>query len=86
MMNKIRDWYRKQAFSPSAAAGLLCNPFYWARRQLWHEIEHCRSFFHGELLDVGCGTAPYRSLFVNCHYTGLEFDCEEMRQMGCADY
>lgn len=86
MWNKIRAWYRKQAFFPSAAGGLLCNPFYWARRPLRREIEHCRTFFRGELLDVGCGTAPYRSLFPDCHYTGLEFDCEEMRQMGSADY
>jgi SAM-dependent methyltransferase len=41
----------------------------------------------GQLLDVGCGSKPYRNLFVNVdRYIGLEFDTPESRAAGYADF
>lgn len=40
----------------------------------------------GRLLDVGCGTKPYRSLFIRVNeYLGLEFDTPENRETKLAD-
>jgi len=41
----------------------------------------------GQLLDVGCGSKPYRDLFVNVdRYIGLEFDTPESRAANYADF
>ncbi len=41
----------------------------------------------GHLLDVGCGSKPYRNLFgAEGGYVGLEVDTPESRATNCADY
>jgi SAM-dependent methyltransferase len=50
----------------------LTSPFYLARRALRLAIGARASMLRGTILDIGCGTKPYRGLFDNPAYIGLE--------------
>jgi SAM-dependent methyltransferase len=84
-MNPVISFAKRQQFAPSLFAAFL-NPFFLARRALFREIAalapHCR----GNLLDVGCGTKPYRPLFSVLSYEGLEIDTDRARAAGFADH
>jgi SAM-dependent methyltransferase len=80
----LRRWRRRQDFFPGAF-GWLVNPFYFARRGL---LEHLREFFpqlRGEVLDVGCGSKPYRELIPAGRYVGMEMDTPRTRASFAAD-
>lgn len=62
----------KQDFNPGFL-GIFTNPFYFARRGLYKRISQLAGEFHGKVLDVGCGTKPYRELFDVDIYHGLEY-------------
>ncbi len=80
-MNRSVQW----KFRPSIL-GFLLNPFYIARSSLYLAIKDCSMALSGNLLDVGCGTMPYRQLFGVERYTGLDIDCEYCRKLNFADY
>lgn len=84
MTSSLRRYLRRQQFAPSLA-GAFVNPFFLARRQLWREITTASASLSGPLLDVGCGTKPYRELFATETYVGLDIDSEESRSRGVAD-
>jgi SAM-dependent methyltransferase len=84
MTSTLRRYVRRQQFTPSLA-GAFVNPFFLARRQLWREIAAASATLSGPLLDVGCGTKPYRELFATETYVGLDIDSEESRERGIAD-
>ena len=84
MIDWLRGWNRKQQFNPGLA-GAFVNPFFLARRVLWAEIAAASRELSGRLLDVGCGTQPYRSLFQQCTYTGLDIDSPQTRLHAAAD-
>lgn len=73
-----------QQFNPGLP-GAFVNPFFLARRLLWREIAAASTELSGRLLDVGCGSQPYRSLFRRCNYTGLDIDSPRTRQLAVAD-
>jgi SAM-dependent methyltransferase len=54
--------------------GLLVNPFFLARRGLRAGIAGFADHITGSVLDVGCGTKPYRALFRCVEYVGLDTD------------
>lgn len=65
---------------------LPLNPAFLPRRALWRAMERSAEMARGRLLDVGCGTRPYRSLFTAIHeYIGLELDTPENRESKQAD-
>ncbi|API61215.1 methylase [Tardibacter chloracetimidivorans] len=66
--------------------GLFLNPFFLARRALWHEMARQGGTLAGPMLDVGCGTKPYRELFELEEYIGLEIDSPSARTQSRADY
>jgi SAM-dependent methyltransferase len=66
--------------------GVLLNPFYLARRALWFAVQDLASGLGGNLLDVGCGTMPYRSLFGVSRYVSLDIDSERTRALSMADH
>ena len=84
MMQALRDYYRGQMFRPGLA-GLLVNPFYFARKGLYDAIQELSAGVAGKLLDVGCGSRPYERLFAATEYVGLELDTPENRARGLAD-
>lgn len=80
----VRAWWRRQQFEPSAA-GLLVNPFYFARRGLRDGLGEFLPALSGEVLDVGCGRKPYRHLTRATRYTGVDIDTPATRALGAAD-
>ena len=85
-MRFLRDLIIREGHSPSFL-GVFVNPFYFARRELFTEVKVLAAFISGRVLDVGCGTKPYESLFSTAtEYVGLEIDSELNRQRKNADY
>lgn len=54
--------------------GLLTNPFYFARKGLRKHILEFAALVQGRVLDVGCGSKPYRKCFDASEYIGLEIE------------
>lgn len=53
----------------------LNNPFYFIRRALLKKVEEYAPKLEGKLLDFGCGSKPYQSLFINVkEYIGLDYE------------
>jgi len=72
MLTKIKNYIKNQAFLPTPI-GVFLNPFYIARLNLFRNIKKISHHFNdGYLLDVGCGTKPYKSLFNVTSYIGLD--------------
>ena len=84
MKAKLLACYRSQQFDPGWV-GLFINPFFLARRRLWRSMQRHAGELHGRLLDVGCGSKPYRSLFRVDAYVGLDIDSAATRRRGVAD-
>ena len=84
MIRRLRQFVRRQQFNPHWL-GAFVNPFFLARRQLWRAITEAGPSLSGPLLDVGCGTKPYRELFATDNYVGLDIDSEVARARGSAD-
>lgn len=84
MMQFLKIIYRRQMFFPGWL-GIFVNPFFFARAGLHNAMTEFSSRLSGKLLDIGCGTKPYRSLFTVDSYIGLDIDSEATRQCGIAD-
>lgn len=85
-MNKnLKAIYRRHMFFPGLL-GLFVNPFYFARKGLCEAISEFAPLLSGRLLDVGCGSKPYKSLFAVEAYIGLDIDSEMSRKRSIADY
>ncbi len=79
MKTRIRRMLRMGEFRPGLV-GFCTNPFYFARAALWRAMVGCASHVTGQtLLDVGCGSQPYRGLFKVDRYIGLEYDTPSNR-------
>ena len=76
---------RRQMFFPGLL-GIFVNPFYFARSGLCDAMTEFAPLLSGRLLDVGCGSKPYHSLFAVDAYVGLDIDSELTRKRGIADY
>lgn len=50
----------------------LLDPFFLTTRALRREIAAVAPGFAGRMLDVGCGSQPYRGLFDHADYIGIE--------------
>lgn len=85
MTSWFQEVNRREAFFPTWL-GVLLNPFFLARQGLAESMRRYAPKLNGQLLDVGCGTMPYRSLFAVDRYVGLEIDSERARRRGCADF
>lgn len=84
MKSWLKQYVSKQQFSPSMG-GIFINPFYLARSGLGKAMTDFAPQLSGRLLDVGCGTKPYRKLFGVTDYVGLDIDSEPTRKRGAAD-
>jgi SAM-dependent methyltransferase len=84
MIEHLHRRIRKEQFNPGFL-GVFLNPFFLARRGLWSEMRRLSTFARGRVLDVGCGTQPYRSLFEVPEYVGLDIDTPLSRARGTAD-
>ncbi|MBV8252237.1 MAG: class I SAM-dependent methyltransferase [Chitinophaga sp.] len=78
-MGFFQQLLQKETFNPGPL-GIIINPFYIARRGLYNEMSRVGAQLSGRLLDVGCGTKPYRQLFQVDEYIGLEIDTTYNRE------
>lgn len=85
MNQRIRSLVRRQDFFPGWL-GVFLNPFYIARASLRDAMVLHSKGLTGKLLDVGCGSKPYRELFSVDSYIGLEIDSESSRSAGVSDF
>lgn len=60
----------------------LADPFFLTRRALTREISSVAALMSGVVLDVGCGNAPYRTLFAHARYFGIEIPSGSERGSG----
>ncbi len=73
MFRKIYKLYLQQQFEPSFM-GVFVNPVYFSRKCLYHGIKKYSIQLEGRVLDFGCGSKPYKNLFVNStEYIGIDF-------------
>lgn len=84
MKQFLESIYRREMFSPGWL-GIFINPFYFARAGLYRAMADFAPRLGGQLLDVGCGSKPYRSLFAVDTYVGLDIDSEVSRRLDVAD-
>jgi len=84
-MNSFLKRYYMQQLSRPGLVGLFVNPFYFARRGLLLAVGELACAVRGRVLDVGCGSRPYESLFKVSEYVGLELDTPENRAKNMAD-
>jgi SAM-dependent methyltransferase len=74
MPTQPRRTHRKDAFITTPLT-LLINPLYIIRSGLFRMIAKAAPEFQGKVLDFGCGSKPYESLFVNAEsYTGVDIE------------
>lgn len=85
MMRWWKAVHRRQDFFPGFL-GVFLNPFYIARFGLLKSIKEFGPELSGNLIDIGCGTKPYRTLFDVKSYVGLDIDSTRTRRQGIADY
>ena len=84
MLKKLKQIYIKEQFNPKVL-GLFINPFYFARKGLYKNILELISNLNGKLLDIGCGTKPYKNICNVDEYIGLEINDKGNRQHKFAD-
>ncbi|WP_375396493.1 class I SAM-dependent methyltransferase [uncultured Sphingomonas sp.] len=73
-MNAIVVILRRNAFLTSRSA-ILFHPAYLIRRALYKAVREAAAGFRGAVLDFGCGSKPYRSLFTNVDsYVGVDIE------------
>jgi SAM-dependent methyltransferase len=77
LSSSLQSVAANQMFCP-AALGVFVNPFYLARRDLASHIRQAADSMSGTLLDIGCGTKPYRRYFAVERYVGLEIDDRDL--------
>ena len=85
MKEYLKSLYRKQGFLPGWI-GIFVNPFYFARSGLHDVMEYFAPCLNGNLLDIGCGTKPCRSLFEVESYVGLDIERDVPRPGSAADF
>jgi hypothetical protein len=55
--------------------GIIINPFYITRINLYKNIKKHAHVFKGKLIDIGCGDKPYEDLLYNIKkFEGIEFE------------
>lgn len=70
----LKKLYKKNLFNPKIPIGIFINPFYSIRRALYLSVKKFSPQFKGDLIDIGCGSKPYRELFVCNSYLGLDIE------------
>lgn len=82
---KFRALLGKQEFNPGFL-GVFTNPAYFGRKGIFEEIKYFSPHIKGKVLDIGCGTKPYKELFGSVEYIGLEIDTPPNRQNKSVDF
>ena len=74
MISSLKKRLRKEAFITSSLS-IVINPVYIIRNGLYKAISNIAPNITGNVLDFGCGSKPYESLFVNANsYVGVDIE------------
>jgi len=68
-----RRFYNKTFFL-NGPFSIFLNSSFWVRRGLFRSISENREYVRKDVLDLGCGSKPYRSLFDCDSYTGIDVE------------
>lgn len=72
MIDQIKEWLAKDAFLITPLS-IVINPSYIIRGGLLRSISKLAPGIDGDILDFGCGSKPYQTLFSNASsYIGLD--------------
>lgn len=72
MLKSLLARLHREAFITSPL-GIVVNPVYIIRNGLYRNISYLAPRIRGSVLDFGCGSKPYESLFVNsASYVGVD--------------
>lgn len=72
MLNKVKTRLRREQFLCSPLAIVTSN-IYIIRNGLYKNILRMSPTIRGDILDFGCGSKPYESVFINASsYTGVD--------------
>jgi SAM-dependent methyltransferase len=71
MFERLLTFYKHQQFIPSLIS-IFINPSYFIRKGLYKHILENAGHLKGILLDVGCGSKPYKELFNVETYVGID--------------
>lgn len=75
MFQSIKAYLRNEFRCPSLVMGALVNPFYLNRRPLYKALKsELEENYYNNVLDVGCGSKPYRALFRTKSYIGIDVE------------
>ena len=67
------NFYKKEMFHPTFLFGIWVNPFFIIRKGLAKGVLNIAKYIKGgKLLDVGCGSKPYREFFSVDEYVGID--------------
>jgi SAM-dependent methyltransferase len=70
----MKSKYHNNYFSPNIL-GIFYNPFFIIRSELHKSIKNYANLLDGKVIDLGCGTKPYRDLFINANdYIGVDIE------------
>ena len=73
-MGILKSLYLNQRFFPNILS-VVINPFYFTRKRLLKCLSNFASSLSGRLLDFGCGSKPYKSLFTEVfEYVGVDVE------------
>jgi len=69
----LRELNRREFFNPSLV-GVFTNPYFFIKRGVYAGIRANARYMQGVMLDLGCGSKPYKDLFKVDSYVGLEVE------------
>ncbi len=73
IFSTLKNKIKKNAFIPTLPWGLI-SPFFITRKILANSISRESASIYGSVLDYGCGSKPYKSLFNYREYVGVDID------------
>ena len=66
---------KSNSFFSNAISGIFLNPYFLIRQKLYQAIAEWAPTLNGKIVDLGCGTKPYKHLFTSCSlYLGLDIE------------
>jgi SAM-dependent methyltransferase len=77
VINATKAWRNTQQFLPGRL-GWIASPFFLTRRALFRAINANAHLVTGRVIDIGCGSKPYISLFEKFYseYIGVDIENE----------
>ena len=76
LIDRFNRYYLQQRFFPNWLS-LFINPFFFIRAELKKAVERFAVELNGNLLDYGCGSKPYQTLFTKVDsYVGVDLENE----------